>query len=331
MERGLTIVGLGEALFDVFPDREILGGAPLNVAVHAHQMASMLGGRGIPASRIGRDELGRRVIDELSARGIPTAGLQVDDDRPTGRVLVTLVGKEPSYEIVPDAAWDRLAFNDDLERLAVQCDAVCFGTLGQRSPEARATIGQFLAHATRAIRLFDVNLRQGLFSREIIERSCALATVVKLNELELPQVHRLFGSPDVDGNPAEIQDRQAIALRDRFSLDAVVLTRGSAGTALYNAEGKSEGEPVRYPHHPNADSVGAGDACTAGVLVGMLVGWPSGRIVALANDAGAYVASQPGATPRLPPSLLDSVTREGAGTSEAAERGRSKGEPGANP
>jgi fructokinase len=329
MEHGLTIVGLGEALFDVFPDREILGGAPLNVAVHAHQMASMLGGQGIPASRIGRDELGRRVIDELSARGIPTTGLQVDDERPTGRVLVTLRGKEPSYEIVPDAAWDRLAFNDDLERLAGQCDAVCFGTLGQRSPEARATIGQFLAHATRAIRLFDVNLRQELFSREIIQQSCALATVVKLNELELPQIHRLFGSPDGGGTAAEIQDRQAIALRDRFSLDAVVLTRGSAGTVLYTAEGKTEGEPVRYPHDPDADSVGAGDACTAGVLVGMLLGWPAGRIVALANDAGAYVASQPGATPRLPPSLLNSVTREG--TAEAAERERSKGEPRANP
>src|SRR5438067_7101191 len=99
MERSLTIVGLGEALFDVFPDREILGGAPLNVAVHAHQMASILGGCGIPASRIGRDELGRRVIDELSARGIPTSALQLDEERPTGRVLVTLREGEPSYEI----------------------------------------------------------------------------------------------------------------------------------------------------------------------------------------------------------------------------------------
>jgi fructokinase len=318
MERELTIVGLGEALFDIFPGREILGGAPLNVAVHAHQLASVVGGRGIPASRIGRDELGRRVIDELSARGIPTSGLQVDDVRPTGRVLVTLRGKEPHYEIVPDAAWDHLAFTEDLERLAGECDAVCFGTLGQRSPGARATIGQFLEHATRAIRLFDVNLRQEFFSAELIRHGCALATVVKLNEHELPQIHRLLVHTEGENAAMEMEshDRMAGELRERLALDAVVLTRGAAGTALYTAGGKTEGEPASYPHDPGADSVGAGDACAAGILVGMLLGWPPARVVALANASGAYVASQPGATPRLPPRLLESVAtgRESEGS-----------------
>jgi fructokinase len=332
MERGLTIVGLGEALFDVFPDREILGGAPLNVAVHAQQLASIVGGRGLPASRIGRDELGRRVTDELSARGVPTSGLQVDDEHPTGRVLVTLVGREPHYEIVPDAAWDHLAFNEDLERLAGECDAVCFGTLGQRSPEARATIGQFLGRATRAIRLFDVNLRQEFYSEALIRQSCALATAIKLNEHELPQIHRLLVEPGGAAASTESHDRMAGELRERLALDAVVLTRGAAGTVLYTAGGKTEGEPASYPHDPEADSVGAGDACSAGVLVGMLLGWPPARVVALANAAGAYVASQPGATPRFPARLLELVTREG--TAKAApgpEEERSKGEPRANP
>ena len=309
MEPRLTIVGLGEALFDVFPDREILGGAPLNVAVHAQQMAARLGGRGIPASRIGRDALGRRVIDELSTRGVPTSGLQEDPRLPTGRVLVTLLGGEPHYEIVPGTAWDWLEFTDDLKRIAEECDAVCFGTLGQRSPQSRATIARFLEHATRAIRMFDVNLRQEFFSEEILRASCLRATVVKINEHELPRVHAmLVGTEDT-----ETPDRQADELRRRMDLDAVVLTRGAAGTVLYTAEAKTEGPPVHYPRAPDADSVGAGDACAAGILIGMLLRWPSTRTLALANAAGAFVASQPGATPRLPAEILEQVTRPQVG------------------
>jgi fructokinase len=303
VERALTIVGLGEALFDVFPDgRQLLGGAPLNAAVHAHQMAVALaeGGRGIPASRIGEDELGHRLLGELRARGIPTTALQHDPDRPTGQVVVTLDGNEPSYEIVEDAAWDRLAFTDDWRDLAGACDAVCFGTLAQRSPLARATIERFLAHAPRAIRMFDVNLRQHYFSAELIRRSCALATVVKLNEQELPRVRALLTLSSEDAT----LDDLAVAVREHFGLEAVVLTRGAAGTVLYTAGGKTEGDPVRFPPHPEADSVGAGDACAAGILIGMLLGWPADRIIKLANSAGAYVAAQPGATPELPPDLF---------------------------
>jgi fructokinase len=299
----LMVVGLGEALFDVFPDRQVLGGAPLNVAVHAHQMATTLGGCGLPASRIGRDELGRRLIAELAARGVPTSALQHDDERPTGRVLVTLEAGEPSYEIVEDTAWDRLAFTDDWERLADACSAVCFGTLAQRSPQARATIEQFLRHAPQAIRMLDVNLRQSYFTAELIRESCALATVVKLNESELPQVHRLLWPPDADSDSDS--DYQASDLRAQFELDAVVLTRGAAGTVLYTAAGKAESAPVSDPPAPGADNVGAGDACAAGILLGMLLGWPAGRTLALANAAGAFVASQPGATPRLPARLLE--------------------------
>jgi fructokinase len=298
------VVGLGEALFDVYSDRQVLGGAPLNVAVHAHQMGAGLGGRGIPASRIGSDELGRRLIDELTARGVPTEGLQHDAQCPTGSVLVTLQGGEPTYEIVEDAAWDRLAFTADWQRLAMESAAVCFGTLGQRSAPSRAAIGQFLRNAPQAIRMFDVNLRQSFFAADVIRESCALATVVKLNESELPQVYRLSAR----SSGTETPDQQASALREQFGLDAVVLTRGEAGTVLYTAAGKTEGKPAHYPPAAGADSVGAGDACAAGVLIGMLLGWPAGRIVTLANAVGAYVATQPGATPQLPRSVLDQVT-----------------------
>jgi fructokinase len=311
VERTLTIVGLGKALFDVFPDgRQVLGGAPLNAAVHAHQLAAMLagGGRGIPASRIGGDDLGCRLIEELTARGIPTLGLQHDPDRPTGQVLVTLHAGEPSYEIVADAAWDRLAFSADWRDLAAGCDAVCFGTLAQRSPAARAAIERFLECAPRAIRMFDVNLRQLYFSAELIRESCERATVVKLNEQELPRVHQLLGL----GPDAPALDVRAAALRAHFSLDAVVLTRGAAGTALYTSGGETEGEPVHYPPHPEADSVGAGDACAAGILIGLLLGWSAERVVRLANAAGAYVAAQPGATPLLPSGIFAEFARVGS-------------------
>jgi fructokinase len=304
----MTIIGLGEALFDVFPDgRQVLGGAPLNAAVHAHQMAAVLGAGacGIPASRIGQDELGRRLTGELTARGIPTIGLQHDPDRPTGQVRVTLHGNEPSYEIVEDAAWDRLEFSDTWTDLARACDAVCFGTLAQRSPPARATIQRFLESARHARRMFDVNLRQHYFSAELIRRSCERATVVKLNEQELPRVHQLLGLT----SGAASLDEQATTLLVYFGLEAVVLTRGAAGTVLYTLVGKTQGEPVRFPAQPDADSVGAGDACAAGILVGMLLGWPAARTVALANAVGAYVAAQAGATPHLPPSLLAELTR----------------------
>jgi fructokinase len=265
-------------------------------------MATALGGCGLPASRIGRDELGRRLSAELEARGVPTSALQHDEERPTGRVLVTLDAGEPSYEIVEDTAWDRLAFTDDWQRLAGACSAVCFGTLGQRSPQARATIEQFLRHAPQAIRMFDVNLRQWFFTAELIRESCALATVVKLNESELPQVHRLLGLGE---EHVEAQDHQASDLLAQFYLDAVVLTRGAAGTVLYTAAGKTETAPVSDPPAPGADNVGAGDACAAGILLGMLLDWPARRTLALANAAGAFVASQPGATPRLPADLLE--------------------------
>ncbi len=308
MKPGPTIIGLGEALFDVFPDREVLGGAPLNAAVHAHQLVRGLGGFGLPLSRVGQDELGGRLLEELSARGIPVLGIQIDERKPTGRVLVTFRDGEPDYEIAEDVAWDWLEFDENWQQLADGCHAVCFGTLAQRSPRSRSTIQSFLRHATNAIRMFDVNLRQSYFSAEIARQSVELATVVKLNEAELPRVVRLLGIADENATPEE----QAEALRRRFGLEVVVLTRGAEGTLLFSNQGTIAGESIHYPLQAGADSVGAGDACSAGILVGLLLGWPLQDVVGLANAAGAFVASQPGATPELPRSLIDLVNTQRA-------------------
>ena len=156
----LTVVGLGESLFDVFDDRQVLGGAPLNEAVHAHQLLAPLGGRGVTVTRVGSDELGHRVLDELQQRQMSVDWVQRDARWPTGRGLVTLENGEPTFEIVADVAWDWLEFDAAAAQLAAQCDAVSFGTLGQRCEPARRAIQQFVEHAPQAIRLFDVNLRQ---------------------------------------------------------------------------------------------------------------------------------------------------------------------------
>ncbi|HEX7900777.1 MAG TPA: carbohydrate kinase [Planctomycetota bacterium] len=272
-----TVVGLGEALFDLLPGGPVLGGAPLNVAVHAQQ----LGARGVLVSRVGRDALGDRLRDEVARRGLDASGLQVDPDRPTGTVAVTLEKGEPRYEITKDVAWDRLEF---APALAASADAVCFGTLAQRSPRSREAIRRFLEAAPKAARLFDVNLRQDYYSRDILHESLRRATMVKLNRDELPVVLGLLGMSDLD------------ALRAAYGLTHAVLTRGAEGTSINGVEG----EPVRFPAQAGADSVGAGDACSAGVLMGVLRGWTVERTLSLANRLGAYVASVPGATPRLP-------------------------------
>lgn len=311
MTAGPLVVGLGEALFDVFPERSILGGAPLNVAVQAHQLLAPLGGQGVPVSRIGNDELGKRLQAELADRGVPLSGMQIDPEHSTGTVIVTLHGNEPQYEIVEGVAWDFLTWSDELEALADQCHAVTFGTLGQRSEPARSTVQRFVMRARQALRLFDVNVRQHYYDAGVLRQSCEVATVVKLNEHELPIVHQALGLPDVSAafHDEVRTDRMVEDIMAGFMLDAVALTRGARGTVLYESGQKVEGQIVSYPAAERADSVGAGDACSAGLIVGMLMHQPVQEVVDLANHLGAYVASQSGATPPLPKELIDRAAR----------------------
>lgn len=294
MTSRFTIVGLGEALFDVFvaDDRRLLGGAPLNVAVQAHQAAAEIGGEGVVVTRVADDDLGQEIVADLARRGMTADHVQSDPDHPTGRVFVTVRHGEPHYEIVEGVAWDKLQLTDSARRLAASCQAVCFGSLAQRDPLARASVQGFVREVRAAVRMFDVNLRQTYYDTAVLRDSCQLATAVKLNEHELPIVAHKLGLA-ADGE----------ALRAAFDLDVVAYTQGPRGTVLFTPDGRFEDRPVQYDPHPQADGVGAGDACSAGLLIGMVLQWPWARTLHLANHLGAYVASQPGATPALPEQL----------------------------
>lgn len=317
------MVGLGEALWDVLPGGKVLGGAPLNVACHVHALLRnwegeapaelepmpmrgstgalpqpRRGGKAVVASRVGTDSLGDEVVRELARRGMATDYVQRDADHATSRVNVTLQAGQPMFTFTSDIAWDHLEFTPAWAELATQCDAVCFGTLAQRSPQSRKIIWQFLDAAPQAIRLFDVNLRQGFYDRESIVEGFRRATLVKLNEQELPVI------ADVVKLPTAPPDVQLSQLQSQFKLGAVVYTRGERGTMLVIGDEIIDPPPMSYPAAPKADAVGAGDACSAGILAGWLHRLPTTRIAELANHLGAYVASQPGATPELPPEIV---------------------------
>ncbi|MCC6579711.1 MAG: carbohydrate kinase [Phycisphaeraceae bacterium] len=302
MTSRFTIVGLGEALFDTFPTQQVLGGAPLNVAVHAHQLAQARGGQGVVVSRVGQDALGARVAAELRQRDMTVDYLQTDPDHPTGEVIVDVDDDgQPAFEIAEDSAWDWLQFDPDLETLARRADAVCFGTLAQRNAQARNTIYRFLSCCrSTSTRLFDVNLRQFYYSAQILQKSCELANIVKLNDQELLMVLSLLGI----GGPEDTAEWRITKLIKTFSLRGVVLTRGAKGTQVFTAQGSHEDELVSYPMQDGADAVGAGDACSAAILVAATLRLPIARTVKLANHCGAFVAASRGATPTLPDSIL---------------------------
>jgi fructokinase len=305
-------VGIGEVLFDAFEDgRQALGGAPLNAAVHAHQLAVALGlGEGIVVSSVGNDAPGRKLLADIGARGMSTRYIAIDHQHPTGRVSVFIRDGEPGYQIELPAAWDFIAPSDSLDALAARCHAVCFGSLAQRSPVSRDTIRRFLERAPQAVRLYDVNLRQNTisgekgYSAEIVDTSCRLATVIKANQAELVTICNLLG---IDGRADWSGNRRRLeSLLARFPVRAVVLTRGGEGTLLFTRDSETRVDVTPIPRdqlHP----VGAGDASSAGILLGLALGWDHVRAVDLANRMGAWVASQPPATPVLPDSIIDYV------------------------
>jgi len=308
MSRRFTIVGIGEALYDIFPDGDRLGGAPLNAAVIADQLARPHGGRGVVVSRVGQDPLGERLLAELADRGMTIDFIETDPDRATGRVYIRFgPDGEPRFDIPDVSAWDNLWFDPDWEDLAMTCDGVCFGTLAQRNAQSRNEIYRFLNTARTATRLLDVNLRNfngtDFYDQRVVERSLDLATMAKLSEGELVTVTELLGLDDDPGGG----DRTGVladTLRRRFELDLVVVSRGERGTAAYTASGLVEGDPATTAANGDADPVGAGDAVSAAILVGQAMRLPLEQTLTLANRVGAFVASQPGATPEVPEDIL---------------------------
>jgi fructokinase len=282
-----AIVGIGEVLWDVFADQRRLGGAPANFAFHAVQ----LGHEASIVSRVGNDEPGRELLAALRAHTTSTRYVQTDPQHPTGTVQVALAPDgTPEFTISPNVAWDYLQLDEPLLELARGADAVCFGTLAQRSPATRNTIQAFLAAAPRALKIFDVNLRQHFWSAQLIQTNLAHTHVLKLNSDEQRELARLLGGP---GEPLG----WARDMIERYKLRLVCITRGPEGCVLVSADGHAEHPGLKVPI---IDTVGAGDAFTAALVSGYLAGWPLAVLAEHANRVGAYVASQAGATPPLP-------------------------------
>ena len=290
MTQNTTIVGLGEILWDVFPDGPRFGGAPANFACSA----AGLGREQVEVyivSSVGKDGLGQRAIESLQQHGVNTSCV-AEQERPTGQVLVELDEEgRASYQFAADTAWDNLQWSRELEQLAARTDAVCFGTLGQRSDRSRETIQRFVAAtAPTALRIFDINLRPPYFRDAVIVESLKLANVLKLNDEELPFVRDLCGLSGADS-----QVLRGLAVQ--FELRAVALTRGARGAVLIRGGEISEQAGVATQV---VDTVGAGDAFTAALALGLLTGGKLDTINRSACAVASFVCTQSGATPRMP-------------------------------
>jgi len=282
----MLVVGLGEVLWDLFPEGKQLGGAPANFAY----ITNLLGDRGIIASRVGHDALGDEIQQRLGTLGLESSYLQLDSARPTGTVRVRVdQDGQARFEITDMVAWDFLEWTPAWESLAQQADAICFGSLAQRSPASRETIHKFLGAARPGTaRIFDVNLRQAFYSAKALSESLKFADIAKLNAEELPHVVELLGIPHHGEQPS------AERLRFAYGLKLVCVTRGARGSFLVSEFERHEHPGFRVQV---ADTVGAGDAFTAALVHHFLRGAGLATMNEAANRIGAWVASCVGATP----------------------------------
>jgi fructokinase len=296
-----VLVGLGEVLWDLLPTGKQLGGAPANFTYHAHA----LGAEARLISRIGKDALGQETLDRLKQLGLTAAFVQSDSELPTGTAGVELASDgQPRFTIHEPAAWDALEATSAAGRAVADADALCFGTLAQRDKRSRAALRSLvMAAPPTALRVLDLNLRQHYYSRELIQESLDLAQALKLNDEELVELARILS---LTGDTRA----QVAALADRFRLRCVACTRGARGSLLFAEGAWSEhaGVPARV-----VDTVGAGDAFTAAMTLGLLAGWPLDEIHMRAIDVATFVCTQSGATPSLPDVLRAPFQNVGVG------------------
>lgn len=290
-EKRYLAVGIGEVLWDMLPEGKRMGGAPANFTFHARS----LGADVRIISAVGRDLNGEEITERLDRKGISTEYLD-RGEHPTGIVSVTVDSHgHPAYTIRENVAWDYIRLSLETETLAHTCDAVCFGSLAQRSPVSRQAIHRFLAHTRpHCLRVFDLNLRQHFYSRAVIEQSLQAANVIKLNEEELDILQRMLSLPSSVVKSME-------ALIETWDLRCIALTRGARGSIMMDRRRfvASDGVPATVQ-----DTIGAGDSFTAAMIMGLLRGFPLDQINRMAEKIAAYVCSQPGATPDLPPLLI---------------------------
>ena len=291
-----VVVGVGEVLWDLFESGPRLGGAPANFACHA----SSLGAEVFLVSAVGDDKLGRGAIQGLASRGIDTRHVQ-STAFPTGTVGVTIgADGEPEYEITEGAAWDHVQWNNRLLELAKRADVVCFGTLSQRSLDSQETLIRLLdATGEDALRIVDINLRAPWFGKETVLGSLEMANVLKLNTAELPIVLKAAG---IAGERTEAINE----LSRRFRLKLIALTDGPNGSQLF-AAGESHFQESTVVEV--RDTVGAGDAFTACLAIGMLRGLSLAQVGEHANSVAGWVCSEEGATPKLPEELVENFLK----------------------
>lgn len=288
------VVGMGEALWDVLPEGKKIGGAPANFAYHVSQF-------GLPScvvSAVGADALGKEIVENFTSKGLNQLIAEVP--YPTGTVQVEIdQAGVPQYEIKENVAWDNIPWTKQLESLAARTKAVCFGSLAQRNVVSRNTINRFLDAMPGkgdSFVVFDVNLRQGFYNKEILCNSMKRCSILKINDEELVTVSRMFGYPGID-----LQDKCWILL-GKYNLKMLILTCGINGSYVFT--------PGNVSFYPTpmvevADTVGAGDSFTAAFIASLLKGKSVVEAHSLAVHTSAYVCTKNGAMPILPPQLTD--------------------------
>lgn len=284
------IVGLGEALWDCLPEGRKLGGAPANFAYHTSQF----GNDACAVSAVGNDALGDETLKALDEKGLHYVMPRVD--YPTGTVQVTLDEDGiPSYDIKEGAAWDNIPFTPEIEDLARRCRAVCFGSLAQRNEVSRMTIYRFLDTTPKdCLRIFDINLRQNFYSKEVIRESLRRCNILKINDEELVIIGRMFGYPGMDF------ENKCWLILGKYNLDMLVLTCGVNGSYVFSKGAMSYYET---PKVKVADTVGAGDSFTGSFVASLLAGKSVADAHRIAVNVSAYVCTQQGAMPLLPEEL----------------------------
>ncbi len=287
-----TVVGMGEALWDVLPEGKKIGGAPANFAYHVSQF-------GLPScvvSAVGSDPLGQEIIENFTSKGL--THLIEEVPYPTGTVQVEIdQAGIPQYEIKENVAWDNIPYTARLEALAQRTRAVCFGSLAQRNVVSRQTINRFLDamnHDDETLVVFDVNLRQGFYNKEILCESMQRCNILKINDEELVTVSRMFGYPGID-----LQDKCWILL-GKYNLKMLILTCGINGSYVFTPGSVSF---LPTPQVEVADTVGAGDSFTAAFISSILRGRSVAEAHAAAVSTSAFVCTRNGAMPLLPPDL----------------------------
>ena len=287
------VVGLGEVLWDMLPEGKKLGGAPANFAYHAGQFLG--NDNTIAISALGEDSLADETLEALREHGLNDLLPRVP--YPTGTVQVTLDEQGiPSYDIKENVAWDNIPFDADIQEIARNCRAVCFGSLAQRNVVSRETIHRFLdATPADCVKIFDINLRQQFYTKEIIKESIQRCNILKINDEELVLIGRMFGYPGLD-----IENKCWLIL-GKYNLDMLVLTCGTNGSYVFTP-GQMSFQPT--PKVEVADTVGAGDSFTGSFCAAILSGKPVAEAHKKAVEVSAFVCTQNGAMPILPPELI---------------------------